>query len=116
MSDEIVYSTGPGGPKKVDQNKNEKKKQKQKSSPRIKNDGIIRVQKESKGRGGKTVSVVYGLPLIETELQAIAKKLKQKCGTGGTVKDRTVIIQGDKVETILKLLKDEGYNVKRSGG
>ena len=114
MSDEIVYSTGPGGPKKITQDKKEKKKQK--SLPVFKDDGIVRVQKESKGRGGKTVSVVYGLPLVETELQSIAKKLKQKCGTGGTVKDRTVIIQGDNVEKIIQILKSEGYDVKRSGG
>ena len=117
MADEVVYSTGPGGPKNIPQDKKEKKKKKKdKPSSLSGNDNIVRVQKESKGRGGKTVSVVYGLPLIESELQSLAKKMKQKCGTGGTVKDRTIVIQGDKVETIIKILKDEGYDVKRSGG
>lgn len=118
MSDEIVYSTGPDGPEQKIQDKKETKKQqkKQQSSSVSRNGGVVRVQKESKGRGGKTVSVVYGLPLIESELQSLAKKLKQKCGTGGTVKDRAVIIQGDNVEKIIKILKDDGYNVKRSGG
>jgi translation initiation factor 1 len=95
-------------------------RKKEKSAPRpssgMKRDGIVRVQKESKGRGGKTVSVIYGLPLSGAALSAIAPRLKQKCGTGGTVRDGTVIIQGDKVDEILRLLSQEGFAVKRAGG
>jgi len=115
MSDEIVYTTGPGDQKVIKDKKNKNNK-KEKPLPAFKNDGIIRVQKESKGRGGKTVTVIYGLPVSETGLEIISKKLKQKCGTGGTVKEKAIIIQGDNVEKIIQILKDEGYNVKRSGG
>jgi translation initiation factor 1 len=109
MSDKIVYSTESG---------DLRKKQKDASrSPSIKiNDGMVRVQKESKGRGGKTVSVIYGLPLSRTELTILAARLKQKCGSGGTVKERTIIIQGDKVDFIVQLLQKEGFDAKRAGG
>ena len=82
----------------------------------MKNDGIVRVQKESKNRGGKTVSVVYGLPLTGDEMSDLATRLKRGCGTGGTVKDRTIIIQGDKIDYIIRFLQQEGYTVKRAGG
>ena len=82
----------------------------------MKNDGIVRVQRESKGRGGKTVSVIYGLPLKGAALDEFASKLKQRCGTGGTVKDGAVVIQGDNVDRIVALLENEGFKAKRAGG
>lgn len=85
-------------------------------TPPMKNDGIVRVQRESKGRGGKTVSVIYGLPLKGDSLAEFASMLKQKCGTGGTVKDGVVLIQGDNVDRIIALLESDGYRVKRAGG
>jgi translation initiation factor 1 len=109
MPDKIVYSTESGDLRKKHDDASR--------SPSVKiNDGIVRVQKESKGRGGKTVSVIYGLSLSGTELSLLAARLKQKCGAGGTVKERTIIIQGDKVDFIVQLLQKEGFNVKRAGG
>jgi translation initiation factor 1 len=107
--DSLVYSSEAGDMRK-------KEKPSPRPSPGMKKDGIVRVQRESKGRGGKTVSVVYGLPLPADGLSSIAARLKQKCGTGGTVKDGAVIIQGDKVELIIRLLSQEGFTVKRAGG
>ncbi len=114
MSDKIVYSTGPGGPNQSPGPEDEKSAAGRKSG--MKSDGVVRVQRESKGRGGKTVSVIYGLPLSGPALSSFAAKIKQKCGAGGTVKDGVVIIQGDKVDVILRLLADEGFKAKRAGG
>jgi len=79
-------------------------------------DGIVRIRREVKGRKGKTVTAVFGVPLNDKKLQQFAKILKQKCGTGGTVKDGVIIIQGDHRETLLNEIKKEGYSVKLAGG
>lgn len=79
-------------------------------------DGIVRVGRETKGRKGKGVTLVSGIPLPEQELKALAKKLKAKCGTGGTVKDGVIEIQGDQRDLLLEELRSQGYTVKRVGG
>lgn len=79
-------------------------------------DGIIRIQRSSKGRGGKTVSVVTGVSLAGAELKALAKKLKQVCGTGGAVKDGNIEIQGDHRDTLKNALEKLDYTVKLAGG
>ncbi|MEP1217312.1 MAG: translation initiation factor Sui1 [Marinobacter sp.] len=79
-------------------------------------DGIVRVSRETKGRKGKGVTLVTGIPLDEKELKAFAKILKAKCGTGGTVKDGVVEIQGDQREVLVPLLKEKGWEVKKAGG
>ncbi|MFN2287548.1 MAG: translation initiation factor Sui1 [Chromatocurvus sp.] len=79
-------------------------------------DGVVRLHRESKGRGGKAVTLIRGLPLDEAALKALAKRLKQRCGVGGAVKDGVVEIQGDQRETLKTLLTDEGYSVKIAGG
>lgn len=76
----------------------------------------VRVALESKGRRGKQVTCITGLPLDDEEMQAVATKLKQRCGTGGTVKERRVEIQGDNCDKALALLEELGYKAKRSGG
>lgn len=81
-----------------------------------KSDGIVRLMRETKGRNGKGVTLITGLPLAEDALKQLAKTLKQKCGTGGSVKDHTIEIQGDHRETLEKELKSMGYTVKRAGG
>jgi translation initiation factor 1 len=81
-----------------------------------KSDGIVRISYETKGRGGKGVTVVKGFALVEVELAAMGKQLKTACGTGGTVKDSNIEIQGDHCERIMSLLKAKGFVVKRSGG
>ncbi|MDX1459130.1 MAG: translation initiation factor Sui1 [Marinobacter sp.] len=79
-------------------------------------DGVVRVSRETKGRKGKGVTLVTGIPLAEKDLKALAKVLKAKCGTGGTVKDGVVEIQGDQRDILVPLLEQKGWVVKRAGG
>ena len=79
-------------------------------------DGIVRVQRETKGRGGKAVTLVRGLGLDAVALAALAKQLKASCGSGGTVKDGVIEVQGDHVATLVAALEKRGYRVKRVGG
>lgn len=87
-----------------------------KGRPPVKNDGIVRVSRETKGRKGKGVTVVTGVPLDEAGLLALAKRLKQQCGCGGTVKDGVIEIQGDHRDALVAELTQQGYTVKRAGG
>jgi len=79
-------------------------------------DGIVRIRRETSGRKGKGVTTLTGIPLAEPELKTLAKKLKQRCGTGGSVKDGVVEIQGDHRELLKSMLEAEGYKVKLAGG
>lgn len=79
-------------------------------------DGVVRVSRETKGRKGKGVTVVTGVPLDALELADLAKQLKNRCGAGGTVKNGTIEIQGDHRDKVVAELLDRGWNVKRSGG
>lgn len=79
-------------------------------------DGIVRIRREVKGHAGKTVTTVTGLALSEAGLKALATELKRQCGTGGTVKDGIILIQGDHRNTLLALLEKKGYKVKLAGG
>lgn len=81
-------------------------------------DGVVRVSRETAGRKGKGVTVIKGLPLDDAALTACAKQLKATCGSGGTVKDGVVEIQGDHLDKVLAWLKarPEGWTVKRAGG
>lgn len=87
-----------------------------KQAPRAQGDGIVRVALEKKGRGGKTVSVITGLTAGNEELKTLAAELKRRCGTGGTLKDGVIEIQGDHRDTLVDLLKSKSYQVKRVGG
>ena len=78
-------------------------------------DGIVRIGRSTKGRKGKGVTVVTGIPVDAGQLKQIAKSLKQKCGSGGTVKNGTIEIQGDHRDLLIGVLKDMGYAVRRSG-
>lgn len=86
------------------------------ASRRPETDGVVRLQKQTKGRNGKPVVIVTGLPLNEAELKKLAKELKAKCGVGGTIEDNNILIQGDKRELIQQTLESKGYRVKLSGG
>ena len=79
-------------------------------------DGAVRLQRETKGRNGKAVTVVRGLGLAEPELSQWAKAAKAACGTGGTARDGVVEIQGDHLVRLTELLQAQGRKVKRVGG
>lgn len=81
-----------------------------------KTDGVVRVSLQTKGRGGKSVTIVKGLPLDATALAATAKQLRAACGSGGTIKDGVVEVQGDHVATVMSALQKQSYVVKRAGG
>jgi translation initiation factor 1 len=76
----------------------------------------VYLHRESKGRGGKGVTLLKGLTLSETDLTALCKTLKQACGTGGTVKEGLIEIQGEQREKIAEVLRKLGYKVKIAGG
>lgn len=84
------------------------------AAPKI--DGIVRVQRQTKGRGGKDVTLIHGVSANPEVLQKLAKELKQRCGTGGTVKDWVIEIQGDQRKPIVEALTKKGYTVKLAGG
>lgn len=81
-----------------------------------KGDGVVRVSLQTKGRGGKSVTIVKGLPLDALALAALAKQLRAACGSGGTAKDGVVEVQGDHIATVIAALQKQSYNVKRAGG
>jgi translation initiation factor 1 len=78
--------------------------------------GVVRVSLQTKGRGGKAVTLVRGLPLNVEALSALGKRLRTACGSGGTVKDGVIELQGDHCERVIVGLKAEGWQVKRAGG
>jgi translation initiation factor 1 len=92
-----------------------KEKPQQKPSPQ-KGDGIVRVGRETKGRKGSGVTVITGIPSHPEGLEKLAKQFKQHCGTGGTVKNSVIEIQGDHRDLLVKELSALGYTVKRAGG
>ncbi len=79
-------------------------------------DGVVRIRRETSGRKGKGVTTISGVPLAEKELKNLAKKLKQQCGTGGSLKDGIIEIQGDHREKLKQLLERQGFTVKLAGG
>lgn len=79
-------------------------------------DGIVRVSLDKKGRKGKGVTLIKGIPLALNDLKKLAKELKQKCGVGGAVKEGNIEIQGDHRDQVIALLKAKSYVVKKSGG
>ncbi len=81
-----------------------------------KGDGVVRVSRETKGRAGKGVTLVKGLALEVSALNELGKLLKTACGSGGTVKDGVIEVQGDHVDRVMEALKAKGFVVKRAGG
>jgi translation initiation factor 1 len=79
-------------------------------------DGVVRVSRETKGRGGKAVTLVKGLDLEPAALLKLAQQLKAACGSGGTVKDGVIELQGEHRDRAIELLAAQGHNVKRAGG
>ena len=87
-----------------------------KDRPASVGDGIARISRETKGRGGKAVTVITGLAVSPDELKKIAKKLKQRCGVGGATKGDNIEIQGDQRATCKAELEALGYTCKLAGG
>lgn len=87
-----------------------------KRSVRAASDGVVRVSRQSKGRGGKTVTRVEGLPLDDAALAQLGKQLRSACGSGGTVKAGVVEVQGDHCDKVIEALKLGGYAPRRTGG
>jgi translation initiation factor 1 len=79
-------------------------------------DGVVRVSRQTKGRGGKSVTLVKGLALDPLALAALGKQLRTACGSGGTVKDGVIEVQGDHCELVMETLKTLGHDPKRAGG
>jgi len=77
---------------------------------------VVKVGRETKGRGGKGVTIISDLPLDESSLTELATKLKNRLGTGGTVKDGRIEIQGDHRDRIVAELDEMGYRTKKAGG
>jgi len=84
--------------------------------PAKKSDGIVRITRDRKQRKGKTVTVITGVPAGEDKIAALAQQLKKLCGSGGTVKDGVIEIQGDHCDKVQVKLAELGYKVKRAGG
>jgi translation initiation factor 1 len=76
----------------------------------------LRIMRDSKQRGGKTVTLITGFIGTENDITDLAKQLKAKCGTGGSVKDGIIIIQGDKRDFIFDFLLKAGFKIKKAGG
>ena len=79
-------------------------------------DGVVRVSRETKGRGGKSVTIVKGLALDPLALAVLCKQLRTACGSGGTVKDGVIEVQGDHCERVIEAIKKYGHSAKRAGG
>ena len=79
-------------------------------------DGFVRVKREVKGRRGKAVTTISGVPLPDDKLRALAGELKRRCATGGSVKQGVIEIQGDHRDQLLEVLEERGYSVKLAGG
>ncbi len=87
-----------------------------KQAPVAKTDGVVRVSLQTKGRGGKSVTLVKGVVLDALALAVLGKQLRAACGSGGTVKDGVIEVQGDHVDTLMAALQKQGHVVKRAGG
>jgi len=79
-------------------------------------DGVVRVRREVKGRRGKPVTTVAGVPLDRDGLRELAAELKRRCGSGGSVKQGVIEIQGDHRDAVVAALEARGFRVKRAGG
>ena len=106
----LVYSTETG---RIQPDKEKRTPRQPAAHP---NDGVVRLRREVKGRGGGTVIVITGVPLTGPALKELAGALKKRCGCGGTVKDGIIEIQGDHRDTLLRELQARDFRVKCAGG
>lgn len=117
----LVYSTGAGRlcpecARPVAECRCRRSKPAQPAAAAPRGDGIVRVARETKGRKGKGVTVISGIPLAGEALEQLATRLKKRCGSGGTVDGAVIEIQGDHRDTLVAELGKLGYTVRRAGG
>lgn len=112
----LVYSTDSGRTCPVCRQAQADCRCKAQAQSAVLGNGQVRVRRETAGRKGKGVTVILGLPLTLEELTSVAKQLKATCGSGGTVKDGTVEIQGDHLDKVMQWLQKAGYSPKKAGG
>lgn len=114
----LVYSTDGGRVKATPHNRKVEAPTRPSSSagPVVPDDGVVRVARDKKGRGGKTATIVTGLPGTEAELESLAKRLKSSLGSGGGREGRTIVIQGDHRERLIAELTRLGHKPKLAGG
>jgi translation initiation factor 1 len=117
----LVYSTGQGRlcpecARPMSECRCKRSRPAQAAATAPKGDGVVRVGRETKGRKGKGVTVITGVPLAGDALEELATRLKKRCGSGGTVDAGTIEIQGDHRDALVAELGRLGYTVKRSGG
>jgi len=112
----LVYSTGSGRMCPVCRQPVAQCVCRQNQAARPAGDGIVRVRRETQGRGGKAVTVVSGVPLDAAALNQLGRQLKAACGSGGTVKDGVIEVQGEHCDKLMAALQAQGYKVKRAGG
>jgi translation initiation factor 1 len=117
----LVYSTGPGRlcpecARPVAECRCRRSKPAEPTGAGRKNDGVVRVGRETRGRKGKGVTVITGVPLAGGALEDLVTRLKKRCGSGGTVHDGVIEIQGDHRDSLVTELAKLGYAVKRAGG
>ncbi len=118
MSDRVVYSTDSGRVTTCSTCGQPYKQCRcgQLVSSTKKSDGFVRLMRDRKGRGGKTVTVITGVLGDDATLSSLAQQLKKLCGSGGTIRDSTIEIQGDHCDKVQAKLRELGYKVKRVGG
>lgn len=112
----LVYSTDGGRTQPTPHNRKVEARAKAPVARAAPNDGIVRIQRDRRGRGGKTATTVSGLPGSAEELETLLRTLKQHCGAGGSLEGRTLAIQGDQRERLREQLESLGYRVKLAGG
>ena len=115
----LVYSTETGAiapPRQDASRPKHNKKNRGPATPDTPKDGIVRVSRSTKGRRGKGVTLITGVPLTGDDLKEFARQLKQKCGSGGALKGDIIEIQGDHRDVLVAVLTERGYTVKRAGG
>jgi len=102
-----VYSTDDGDLRKA---------RPQQKRDHVAGGGRVKVRRETAGRRGKAVTTVTGVPVSDDELKALAGRLKKRCGVGGSSKDGVIELQGDHRDTVVEVLRAEGYDVVLAGG
>lgn len=112
----LVYSTDGGRVRPAPVTRARKPANSKPSAPPVPDDGFVRIRRETKGRGGKVVTTISGVPANEAELDALLKVLKQLCGAGGTREGRVLEIQGDHRGPVQTRLEALGHRVKLAGG